>query len=208
MTTILCLLLACQQPGILYVDDSPPSRLIVAELTRDWLAPASRIELDSPQMAMLSEHVERQSRVMKRLTIVRLERRSLVDLPAIAFAAYGDPVSIDRRAFAASGVPLLTVETLLLNSDMDLSRWRETCQRRMRLARREHMLVTTGWLHKNHRDIWERLVLKGMSFNDATLVAWTDYLDGEYHQIDGYTRFSVPVMPNSPLRLMPWEVAR
>lgn len=203
MNSVLLLLLLCQSRAVIYCDDGPHSRILVAELQRDWLAPSASVTLTREAVSRLGGFRCRQARVMGRCSIVRTDIAAV--RPAISFSEYGEPVSIDARAFCASGMALWAVDVMLENADTDLSGWRCECLRRMRQARREHILRTAGWLHSRHRDLWETLVLKGLSFGDAGLVGWTDYLDGEYDSLDGYTRFVIPEMPKSPLKPLPWE---
>lgn len=196
---------------IVVYDDSRNSKHLVSEMTRDW---SKRPDGDGSNTPLLSSIVALQSELKAKVELVHKSKlgiwRNEEEFPKWKYGDYGKLQSFDERSFICSGMPLLTLHSVVTNQTADVSEWRQKCLDVTEEHNRAFCRSALAWLKVNKPIEFEKI-------ENGTAVEYAGYCPLEYRfesreLIDRFGRFrgfpelTAPKLPESPLRLMPWEV--
>ncbi len=210
MTLILALL--CQLPPapeepitpaapirkiVIYLDDSPRSNLLRAELTGNWNRNGTPAQI---------EWQRRQAAVLESVEIVEHRRYELASYPRWARSRYQGTNEFDPRAFSDSGMALMTIEVILFNENVDLSDWKHQCKNAIGQA--EHKYVREGckWIRENDAEEipviegWYNMWIWGVPDNVVFPM-----MRERYKNRGNFPAYVEPELPPKPFRAWPWE---
>lgn len=186
-----------KSPRKLFVihDDSRESRMLLAELHRDW----SKYRLDE----------QHRIAVCLRSQVELIDRKTLPELRLISsgypywrLGTRGQLNRFDERAFHDTTRPLMTLFVLHHNLTCDLSRWKRECEQTERQEETRHCQKMIEWLRiaapdrvaMCHRGEW------GLADNIQFIEMQREFAD-----YVGCPASVSPKLPPSPLRPFPWE---
>lgn len=188
--------------------NNPRSKLMVAELTRDWTVPWIPVPRDS--LSPLARQMGKiQDGIRPHLVLVDVSRDPLfcyrTDLPLWRMREYGVPQKFDDRAFLTSSYPLLTVESIVFEATVDLNPWRRQCRQDEEAAKTEYFNEISAWVSQIDARGFARFIrdygeLHEENFQNLT----SDDLVAEYGSWDGFPLF-VWQPPPKPSKPFPWE---
>ena len=201
------------RPFLVYVDDSPRSKLLVAELTRDWTSPAANVRLSQATLEYLCGLNDRRVTVMARSRIILKASapptmRHLSEYPCFTYGEYGKVERFDQRMFCESGFCLFSMETMIHNADVDVPAWQRACERARDTAEMNDRSSILSWLRDSLVNEYNDLWASDDSEDSATAIPIhqsCDRLRERFADYDGCPGFIPAVMPPCPLWRFPFE---
>lgn len=195
---------------VLYCDEGWRSAVLLSELNREWNQVGDRIQLTPAASKYLDDMNYRRLCIRQSVRIVshagpRIAVQRLPHYPACTYGDYGSLIRFDDRAFSASGMPLLTLETIVVNTKTDLTEWKSTCESIESTARSYHVSEAADWLRVTHPQEWESMFNGSGEYGDPWPIYSFDGIRERFGAYDGYPEFTPPTLPPCPLRKFPWE---
>jgi len=180
-------------------DDSRESRMLLAELQRDW----SKFGLDELNRIA----------IFLRSEVVLVDCKSVAELRLISsgypywrLGTRGELNRFDERTFHDTGRPLATLHALHWNQTCDLSTWKRECEQVQHQEEMKHWHQVIEWLRVsapdragNCRNCLEWGLAENIRFIE---------MQREYANYVGFPVYVAPKLPASPFRLFPWERSR
>lgn len=195
---------------VIVYDDSRNSKCLVSELTRDWSKASTGESIKSPLVASI---VSLQSELKPKIELVHKSKLGIwrdEEFPRWKYGEYGKLEPFDDRMFICSGMPLLTLHSIASNQTVDLTSWRQKCLDLTEEHNRAFCRSALSWLKVNKPVEFEKI-------ENDTAVEYAGYCPLEYRfeaselvdrfgKFRGFPELTAPKLPESPMRLMPWEV--
>ncbi len=173
---------------VIVYDDSRESRMILAELNRDW-----------HKYGLRDEYLVQVYLLAYTETVRNTDRFSLQ--PKWKYGTGGKLNEFDPRTFHDTARPLHTLHAIHQNCVLDLSGWKQSCERLQDHAEREHCNEATKWLRIAAPD----------RLNDIPHYEWGLADNIRFLSLErefgaaGYPAYVPPVLPARPTVAMPWE---
>lgn len=186
----------------IFVDDTQSSKILYSELTRDWTKGGT---LDRNLRLWLMDHRRIVVSGRTNVTVVNQKKlRKPMPCPSYRWGDYGEPVLFDDRSFLVSGRPLETVEALIAEYDLDLSKWRTRNSNAEMWARIEHCGKIRIWAGEQHGiNLFDDEVVSEL-FPDMDIYS-LEGLEKELGTYPGFPKYVPPIEEPRPRVLMPWE---
>lgn len=187
----------------IFVDDSPSSKLLHAELTRDWTK-GETLKRDLRLWHMDHRRIVVSNR--SHITFVDQKRqRRPTPCPSYRWGEYGEPVLFDQRAFLVSGRPLETVEALIAEYDLDLTAWKTRRDTAEMWARIEHCGRIRQWFQNNYGlNLFDDDVQADL-FPELDIYSMSE-LEKKFGTYPGCPKYVPPIEEPKPKALMPWDI--
>lgn len=184
---------------VIYHDEGRDSKVLVSELTRDWhpnrsttLAIISTIQSD------LKQRVELVHRDKAGLEFSRIHD----GYPFYRYGQYGEIQKFDRRMFSTSGQCLLALKSIVDNQSINTTLWKESCETAAYCSERRHQQEVAAWIATVSWLSYEQLMAD--TEGGIETLHPTD-LQSRFCAYGGIPEYIAPVLPESPLKKMPWE---
>lgn len=180
MFTMILMATILQRDLVIIHDDSKESKIILAELKRDWT-----VKEDIPSAVMAIQR-GRQQWVRSRTKLVKGDKLYY------KFGDYGKVEHFDERMFMASGMCLYSLEAIIVNFSVNLSEWEQNCERIKNSAESVYAYNIYTWLRKKHS------IDDSYTYDVATIKK-------DYGHLTGFFEYVEPSYPPNPMMLFPWE---
>lgn len=195
---------------VLYCDEGWRSAVMLSELRREWNQVDGRSDITPEAKSRLDDLNCRRLRILHSVRIVshtgpRIASQRLAFYPSYTYGDYGSPVRFDDRAFSASGMPLMTLETIIANTKADLTEWKSACESIESTLKWQHVAEASDWLRVTHTQEWESMFQESDEHCDPWPIYSFDGLRSRFSAYDGYPPYTPPTLPPCPLRKFPWE---
>lgn len=174
------------------------SRMMAAELTRDWMVKRC------PELERLRQL---QCEVCRRVEIQQPGREFRLVRDGYPFWKYGERGVVryfDPRTFSDTGRPLETLAAMIHNETIDLQEWRSECDAIQQRAEYGHVQQATAWLRANVPDELKEFGATDTEFGVSPSAEFLR-IQGRFQTYDGFPVYEEPQFPPKPLRPMPWE---
>lgn len=190
---------------VLY-DNDPNSKLLHAELTRDWRRGSSGDTVS----AMLPIWENRRETIMKRVVLLnkreeREFRLSGIKTPAYRFGEYEAFQEFDPRTFCTSTFPLRTVESLVANYHADMAWWRRKCKELTEEADHQFFERVHCWASENYLVEWMKFNYEHFSIEKQFQNPNHKELLDRFGKLPGCPEWKEPELPECPEIPFPWE---
>lgn len=186
-------------------DDSPQSKMLYAELTRDWLSKG--VNEASLHMNNIQADIRLKINLIDRYGKDIKYRNISVGYPCYFWGDYGTPEKYPDLTFNETSYPLRTTQSIISEFTVDASEWKSACKQADELADWDHYLELRNFARSNFPQELDKL----FECYDPEIDCWIPWsetykiLKEKFSEYDSAPSFKPAVYPECPIIKKPWE---
>jgi hypothetical protein len=191
-----------QRSVYVVVADNPQSQIFLQELEYDY--PDNDL---GNFMKQHQEVIKKRCKIIKRFDEEYPEYNYLKEYPVLYYGR--KPVKIPPKAYSASGISLITIETLIHNIEADFAKWEKDCNNARYEAESERYNQLLAWCYKKDSIVYSQAV---SDFYTTFIEDHYDYQRGLIElltkKFEHHPDFPKPkkvILPPFPIKEMPFD---